>query len=126
MSTLDVATFSVYYGGNWVTSEDEKDAYISEAFYGKKVSYNYPYEDNKERKLLCERDSSFKKMCDGARWVKFVNVYLVDSEGDEEIGAEPCEEELRVERNVANFIDEDDDEQFDYHNTPPNSDDEGR
>lgn len=88
---MDVATFSVYYGGNWVTSEDEEDAYIGgevkmleckpeefytklgselgEAFYGKKVSYNYPYEDSKERKLLCERDSSFKKMCDGARWV---------------------------------------------------------
>ncbi|XP_010422791.1 PREDICTED: uncharacterized protein LOC104708009 [Camelina sativa] len=43
----------------------------------------------------------------------------------EEICGEPCEEEMGVEHNVAPFADEDEDEEFDYHNTPPNSNDEG-
>ncbi|XP_010413083.1 PREDICTED: uncharacterized protein LOC104699476 [Camelina sativa] len=36
---------------------------------------------------------------------------------------EPCDAEIQVERNVASFVDED--PNFDYHDTPPNFDDEG-
>lgn len=34
----------------------------------------------------------------------------------------PSEEDIRIENNVASFVDEDED--FDHHNTPPNSDDD--
>ncbi|XP_023637234.1 uncharacterized protein LOC17881223 isoform X2 [Capsella rubella] len=100
---------------------------LSESFYGKKMSYSYSFEEGKDRKEL--NGGNLLKMCEGARWVKVVNVWLVDSmeedEEDAEIGGDLCEEELRVERDVSPFADEDEDEDFDYHNTPPNSDDEG-
>ncbi|XP_010451589.1 PREDICTED: uncharacterized protein LOC104733732 [Camelina sativa] len=64
-------------------------------------------------------------MCDAAIWVGVVDIFMVKSSEhphDVEI-TEPCDAEIRVERNVASFLDED--PNFDYHDTPPNSDDEG-
>ncbi|KAG7636201.1 Zinc finger SWIM-type [Arabidopsis thaliana x Arabidopsis arenosa] len=142
--------FTVYHSGHWVINENEDVAYmgggvlsfeceheelftklrnkLGDVMYWKKVSYTYPYEDSKDRRQLFEKDNSFKMMCDGGRCVRVLNVFLEESteNDDEEIDGEPCEEELRVERNVAPFAEEDEDEEeFDYHNTPPNSDDEG-
>ncbi|EOA31891.1 hypothetical protein CARUB_v10015119mg [Capsella rubella] len=146
---MDDITFSVYHSGNWVISEEGDDAYVdgevhvieckpedffktlrtelAEASYRKKVWYAFPFEENKERKEVCKMDHSFKKMCEGARWVWVINVFLIAteaSEEDEEIDGDICEEEQRIERSVADQLEEDDEEEFDYHNTPPNSDGE--
>lgn len=80
-----------------------------------------PFEYHKDRKSLTNGDDSFQNMCDAGRWTGFIDVFMVNTtEHPHDLEAhEPCEEEIRVERNVASFVDDDPD--FDYHDTPPNS-----
>ena len=139
-------TFSASYGGYWVNNSAGDVGYIGgevrnieckpedvfvmlstefgQEFYGQKVWYKLPFEDHRDRKLLISGDASFKRMCDAGRWVGVVNLFLVDTteHPEDEEQFEPGREEIRVEENVAGFVDEDED--FDYHNTPPNSDGE--
>ncbi|XP_019082513.1 PREDICTED: uncharacterized protein LOC104704215 [Camelina sativa] len=146
MSNPDHVTFLVYFGGYWVKNHVGDVAYLNgkdiaieckpeeffiklsaelgEGLYGQNMWYKYPFEEHNERKRLRSADLSFKRMCDAGRWTGVMNVFLVNStEHPNDIeSSEPCEEEIRVERNVASFVDEDED--FDYHNTPPNSDGE--
>ncbi|XP_010463179.1 PREDICTED: uncharacterized protein LOC104743834 [Camelina sativa] len=146
MSNPDHVTFLVNFGGYWVKNHVGDVAYLNgkdiaieckpeeffiklsaelgEGLYGQNMWYKYPFEEHNERKRLRSADLSFKRMCDAGRWTGVMNVFLVNStEHPNDIeSSEPCEEEIRVERNVASFVDEDED--FDYHNTPPNSDGE--
>ena len=143
-SYLGDVAFSVYHGGYWVKLYNGEFTYFggemksieskpeeifirlsnefSDGLSGQNLWYKMPFEDLKERKSFCIGDESFEKMCEAARWVKFVDLFLVNpSEHPDDIdGPEPCEAEVRVERSALNFVDED--ENFDYHNTPPNSD----
>mgnify|MGYP003362101782 CR=1 FL=1 len=59
-------------------------------------------------------------MCEAGEWKGVVNLFLVNSvdHPEEEQVQELREEQIRVERNVDGFVDED----FDYHNMPPNFD----
>lgn len=98
---------------------------LSDGLYDKKIWYKMPYEDGKDRKMLCNGDSIFMKMCEAARWTGFIDVFVVDTNNfpiDDVQQNELCEEDVRVERNAAAFGDEE--ESFDHHNTPPNSDGE--
>ncbi|RID45748.1 hypothetical protein BRARA_I02450 [Brassica rapa] len=148
MSYTGDITFNVYHGGYWVKMHDRELAYvhggemkvveckpeeiltvISDELCGHRLWYKMPSEDNKERKSLVNgdlslEDVSFEKMCLASKWSRAVDLFLVNNtEHPDDVDCpEPCEEQMRAERNVSNFVDED--EQFDYHNTPPNSDGE--
>lgn len=142
----EIVTFSVNHGGYWVKNMAGDVSYIGgevktlegkpEDLYvmletdfghgldGHSLWYKLPFEDHKDRKILSNRDPSFRRMCDAGRWTGVVNVFLVNTiehPCDEE-QAVAFDEDIRVERNVAGFVDEEED--FDYHNTPPNSDGE--
>uniref|UniRef100_A0A0D3E584 SWIM-type domain-containing protein n=1 Tax=Brassica oleracea var. oleracea TaxID=109376 RepID=A0A0D3E584_BRAOL len=69
-------------------------------------------------------DPMFLNMCEAGKWRGMINIFLVNTTEHCEVEEQvmPSEEEIRIENNVASFVDED--ENFDHHNTPPNSDDE--
>ncbi|XP_024004160.1 uncharacterized protein LOC112081609 [Eutrema salsugineum] len=136
-------TFSVFSGGHWVKNHSGDISYIGgesrsidcypEAFFttlsedefaGQKVWYKMPFELLHQRKLLRNGEQSFHNMVEAAKWCGVVEIFMVNEVEHpvEEAFYEHAEEEIRVERNVAGFVDED--PNFDYHNTPPNSDGE--
>ncbi|XP_048631449.1 uncharacterized protein LOC125606422 [Brassica napus] len=146
MSEWEIVTFNVKYGGYWVknlagdvgyiggevkTLEGKpEDLYVMlgtefrHGLYGQSLWYKLPFEDHKDRKILGNEDPSFRRMCAAGRWTGVVNVFLVNTiehprDEEQEVA---FDEDIRVERNVAGFVDEEED--FDYHNTPPNSDGE--
>ena len=98
---------------------------LEEGLYVQKIWYRLPFEEHKDRKTLSNANMSFQKMCEAGRWTGYVDVFLVNSteHPNDVVVQEPCDAELRVVRNVASFVDED--PYFDYHNTSPNSNDEG-
>ena len=89
-----------------------------------RVWYKLPNEEHKDRKIMSNGDPMFLNMCEAGKWRGMINIFLVNTTEHCEVEEQvmPSEEEIRIENNVASFVDED--ENFDHHNTPPNSDDE--
>ncbi|KAG7627208.1 hypothetical protein ISN45_At03g035020 [Arabidopsis thaliana x Arabidopsis arenosa] len=149
MTSYTEVVFHVYHGGYWVKHYTGDLSYLdghemksitckleefftvmstemSEELDGQKIWYKLPFEEAKQQKSLSNVDISFKNMCETGKWVGFLDVYLVNSiehPHDMDVN-DPFEEEIRVERNMASFVDED--PNFDYNDTPPNSNDEDR
>ncbi|WZZ16565.1 hypothetical protein YC2023_109654 [Brassica napus] len=115
------------------------------SLYGQRVWFKFPYESLEERHLIRNGDVQFNKMCRASVWVDSVDIFVEPkTEGDEsraenereeteryeadseaeryeaERNEHQFDEEARVERNVADFVDED----FDEYATPLCSDDD--
>ncbi|XP_009110756.1 uncharacterized protein LOC103836262 isoform X2 [Brassica rapa] len=114
------------------------------SLYGQRVWFKFPYESIEERHLIRNGDDQFNKMCRASVWVDSMDIFVepetegdesraenereeADSEADSEAERYEAErnehqfdEEPRVERNVADFVDED----FDEYATPLCSDDD--
>uniref|UniRef100_A0A0D3BT92 SWIM-type domain-containing protein n=1 Tax=Brassica oleracea var. oleracea TaxID=109376 RepID=A0A0D3BT92_BRAOL len=115
------------------------------SLYGQRVWFKFPYEGIEERQLIRNGDDQFTKMCRASVWVDSIDIFVEpETEGDEsraenereeteryeadseaeryeaERNEHQFDEEARVERNVADFVDED----FDEYATPLCSDDD--
>ena len=140
---FEIVTFNVSFGRYWVKKRSGDVGYIGrdiktieckpeelftslldefgEGLYVQKLQYTLPFENHNDRKKLSHvRDDDFRTMCEAGEWKGVVNLFLVNSvdHPEEEQVQELREEQIRVERNVDGFVDED----FDYHNMPPNFD----
>lgn len=76
---------------------------LTEVIYGQLIWYKLPFEDHKDQKSLGNGDENFEKMCEAGRWLGMADVFLVNSiEHPHEVEFyEPCDEEIRVEKNVV-------------------------
>ncbi|XP_013607728.1 PREDICTED: uncharacterized protein LOC106314401 [Brassica oleracea var. oleracea] len=97
-----------------------------------------PYESLEELKIIFNGDQNFQRMCEAAVRTKMVDVFLEEddvnddaSHANETVGDashatvggnrdKMCEEEARIEENIAGFVDEE--EECNDEDTPPNSD----
>ncbi|KAL0664015.1 hypothetical protein Bca4012_100852 [Brassica carinata] len=146
MSMWEIVKFSVKCGGYWVKNHRGDVGYIGgevrtinckpeelfnalaeefgERLNVQRVWYKLPNEEHKDRKIMSNGDPMFLNMCEAGKWRGMINIFLVNTTEHCEVEEQvmPSEEEIRIENNVASFVDED--ENFDHHNTPPNSDDE--